>query len=309
MKNNNFISAVIYVNNNENQIEEALSNINQILKQNFNKYEIICVNDASTDKTEEKIRKFATKLDDEVLVVINMSYYQGLELSMNAGVDLAIGDFVYEFDSIEQDYEQKIIMDVYEKCLQGYDIVSATSKTNKKRTSSLFYKIFNKYSNLKYKIHTETFRILSRRAINRIYSISKNIFYRKAIYASCGLAMYNLVYESRTKKRSKYSKDNKINRKETGINSLILFTNLGAKFSMIMSFIMIMITIIVALYTVIIFMNNNPIQGWTTTMLFLSIAFGGLFVIMTMIIKYLEIIIKIIFREKNYTVESIDKLN
>ena len=176
-KEKNFISVVIYVHNNENEITPFLKNISNTLENNFNKYEIICVNDASEDKTLLKIKDFSkSKMsNDGIINIINMSYYQGIELSMNAGVDLAIGDFVYEFDYILQDYNEKIILNTYYKSLEGYDIVSTNSKANKKVTSSIFYKIFNRYSNTKYKIQTEEFRILSRRAINRIHTISKNI--------------------------------------------------------------------------------------------------------------------------------------
>ena len=308
-KEKNFISAVIYVYNNEKEIEQTLTNINNILKENFNKYEIICVNDASTDNSFAKIENFAKTLQDEILTTINMSHYQGIELSMNAGVDFAIGDFIYEFDNIMNDYSKETIMEVYNKCLEGYDIVSATSQNNKTKTSSIFYKIFNKYSHLEYKLQTETFRILSRRAINRIHSISDNIPYRKAIYANCGLKIYNLIYNPYRKETRKFNKKVKETRKETAINSLILFTNIGYKFAITMSAIMILITFLVAIYTITVFIKNAPVQGWTTTMLFLSVGFLGLFIILSIIIKYLEILLNLIFKKNNYMIESINKLN
>lgn len=308
-KEKNFISAVIYVYNNEKEIYEVLTKINEILKQNFNKYEIICVNDASTDNSAKQIEKFSKELENEVLSVVNMSYYQGMELAMNAGVDLAIGDFVYEFDNIMNDYKKEVIMDVYYKCLEGYDIVSASSKRNKTKTSSIFYKIFNAYSKMQYKLHTETFRILSRRAINRVHSMNKNIPYRKAIYANCGLKIYNMIYTPNNREKRIFNKQVQKTRKETAINSLILFTDIGYKFSIVMSLIMTLMTIIVAIYTISIFITGTPVQGWTTTMLFLSFAFFGLFTIMAIIIKYLEILVNITFKKSKYTIESIDKLN
>ena len=308
-KEKNFVSAVIYVYNNENEIKEICKKINNVLKQNFEKYEIICVNDASTDNSLRKIEDFAQELEDEVLNVINMSYYQGTENAMNAGVDLAIGDFVYEFDNILNDYDSKTIMDIYYKSLEGFDIVSAISKNNKHRISSTFYKVFNSFSNMEYKLQTENFRILSRRAINRIHSISKDIPYRKAIYANCGLKMYHLVYDSKSTIRRNTNRKVNQNKIETAVNSLILFTNIGYKFASFMSILMIMITVLVAIYTSVIFISNNPVQGWTTTMLFLSFCFCGLFIIMTIIIKYLEILLKLTFRKNTYMIESINKLN
>ena len=174
-KEKNFISAVIYVYNNENEILNMLKTVNETLKEKFNKYEIICVNDASTDNSVEKIKEFASTLQDEVLSVVNMSFYQGVELAMNAGVDIAIGDFVYEFDNMIGEAEKQVILDIYDTCLKGYDIVSATSGKNRTTFSAIFYKVFNKYSNTEYKISKENFRILSRRAINRVHSISATI--------------------------------------------------------------------------------------------------------------------------------------
>ena len=60
--------------------------------------------------------------------VVHMSFFQGLESAMNAGRDIAIGDFVYEFDDIFVDYEPELIMEVYREMLCGNDIVAASSK-------------------------------------------------------------------------------------------------------------------------------------------------------------------------------------
>ncbi len=46
-KEKNFISAVVYVHNNEKEIANFLENLNKKLNENFEKYEIICVNDKS----------------------------------------------------------------------------------------------------------------------------------------------------------------------------------------------------------------------------------------------------------------------
>ena len=210
-KEKNFISAVVYANNSERDIRNFLENINKILAENFLKYEIICVNDASTDGTVDEIKKVSENIakgdSNTSITIINMSYYQGKELSMNAGVDIAIGDFVYEFDSITMDYNTELIMQVYNKSLEGYDIVNATSNSKRRKTSTIFYKLFNKYSNNQYKIDTETFRIISRRGINRIQSINKTIPYRKAIYANCGLKLTSIQYKTIvTKNRKEFLK-------------------------------------------------------------------------------------------------------
>ena len=153
-KEKNFISAVIYVHNCENEIKKFLEKLNEVLNTNFNKYEIICVNDASTDNSVNRINEFANNVSDSIVTILNMSYYQGLELSMNAGVDLSIGDFVYEFDNIYMDYKMDVVIDVYRKSLEGFDIVSASPDKNKSISSKLFYKVFNKNANNMYELET-----------------------------------------------------------------------------------------------------------------------------------------------------------
>ena len=308
-KEKNFISAVVYVNNNQDTLMNLLNKINNFLEENFNKYEIICVNDASRDNSVKIIKKFTKEVKNQKLSLINMSNYHGLELSMGAGVDLAIGDFVYEFDNIYDDFDIKVIKEVYDKCLQGYDIVSASSKSCKTSSSNLFYKIFNKSAGLEYKLQTETFRILSRRAINRVNSINNHISYRKAVYANCGLKMLNIKYNPINNVKRIISKDYHSNRKTTAVNSIILFTNVGYKFSLLMSVLTLLSTLFVFIYTIVIFFSKNPVQGWTTTMLFLSFGFFGIFALMTIAIKYLDIIINLLFKNKIYLIESIEKLN
>ncbi|WP_017413598.1 glycosyltransferase [Clostridium tunisiense] len=307
-KEKNFISAVIYVNNNEDHIGYFLENLNSVLEENFEKYEIICVNDSSTDKSIEKIREFGDKVKGPVLSVINMSFYQGMELSMNAGVDLAIGDFVYEFDSLFIDYDLNTIIDLYRVSLKGFDIVSATSSKAKGTFSELFYKVFNSTSNSTYNIQTESFRILSRRAINRVHSMSKTIPYRKVMYANCGLKFERLVYSQIRQNKPKHTKEIRDKRKELATDSLILFTDIAYKFSITMTLVMMFIAILVGFYTVFIFLKGDPVAGWTTTMLFLDFGFIGIFAVLAIIIKYLSILINLTFKMQKYTIESIEKI-
>lgn len=305
-KEKNFISAVLYVRNNETQIVNAIKKINEALNNNFEKYEIICVNDYSTDKSVEQIRNFANNLEGSVISVLNMSYYQGIELSMNAGVDLAIGDFVFEFDSINSDYTIETIMDVYYRSLKGFDIVSAAPKKKMRKSSELFYNLFNGYSNNPNKLKTETFRIVSRRAINRVQSMNKTIPYRKAIYANCGLKMDTVYYESSINQN--INRDDENIRKNIAIESLILFTDIAYKASIFMTLLIMIGIIAVVAYTIFIFMRKQPVAGWTTTMLFLSIGFLGIFAMFGVIIRYLSIIVDLIFKKQQYMIESIEKI-
>jgi len=307
-KETNFISAVIYVRNDENRIDTFINNLNDVFDSNFLHYEIICVNDHSSDESVKKIESAVKKSSGAPLTLINMGYYHGAELSMNAGVDLAIGDFVFEFDCALQDFDMDLIMDIYRHSLTGFDIVGAAPKYHIARSSRLFYRLFNRHAAAPNSLQTERFRVLSRRAINRVHAISKTIPYRKALYASCGLNIDTIEYENDTDDIQKKHKDDTHIRKSVAIDSLMLFTDVAFKFSMAMTFIMIGFTIIMAIYALIFFLIGNTIEGWTTTVLFLSFGFFGVFAILAIVIKYLSLILDLTFKKEKYFVMSVQKL-
>ncbi len=309
-KEKNFISAVVYIHDNESEIESFIGNLGEVLTKNFAKFEIICVNDFSRDNSLDTIKKYSENVKNTTISIINMSYYQGVELSMNAGVDLAIGDFVFEFDTMLMDYPLETIMDVYFRSLKGFDIVSASPSDSNKYSSKLFYKLFNHYSRSDYMLETEAFRILSRRAINRVHSMSVTIPYRKAIYSNCGLKLDRIQYDAgKGKQSNEITKQIHKVRKNIAVDSLILFTNIAHRITTGMTLLMMFTTIFMGAYSLYIYFGqNSPVEGWTTTILFLSVAFFGLFAILAIVIKYLSIIIDLIFKKQKYIIESIEKV-
>lgn len=307
-KEQNFVSAVIYVHNAEDRIERFLGMVIEVMEQNFEHSEIICVNDSSEDGSLSIIRKVSKAAEKTSISVVNMSYYHGLELAMDAGMDLAIGDFVFEFDNTAADFDSSVIMEIYRHSLEGYDIVSASPNRKERLSSRLFYRIFAKFAVVSYRMNTESFRVLSRRVINRVSSMNKTAPYRKALYANCGLRTDCIRYEvtgdwskARDRKEQRY-------RMDLAADALILFTEVGYRFSMTMTVVMMLMSIFMTVYSLVTYFVIHPVEGWTTTILFLSVAFFGLFGILTIIVKYLQLLVDMVFKRKHYSFESIEKL-
>lgn len=304
-KEKNFISIVVYVRNSEKQIRLFLQDMVQVFADNFNKYEIILVDDASSDQSADVIRKASSELKSGTIQIVHMSYCQGCELAMNAGVELAIGDFVFEFDSTLIDYDLETVMRVYRHALEGYDIVSAASKALGNCSSQFFYKVYNHFSKNANMLRTERFRILSRRAINRIHSMSKTIPYRKALYANCGLPQDTIFYHQEEVKGGATKQEY---RWQTAVDALILFTDIGYKTALVLTLGMVFFSLFVAIYAVFIFTERQPITGWTSMVLLLSLGFAGLFAVAAIIIKYLDVLLGLVFKRRNYTITGIEKL-
>lgn len=306
-KEQNFISAILYIRNNADILKNTLETLIKVLDENFVKFEIICVDDSSTDNSTDIVRNIA-KEHNAAITLITTGFYNGLERSMTAGIDAAIGDFVFEFDTAYITFEPSVIMDVYWHCLEGFDIVSASNQMVR-TTSKIFYSWFNKFSKTQYALVSEDFRIISRRAINRIHQMSKVVPYRKAMYANCGLKIDNIQYKSKTNSTNyKHEKENKSFRTKLAIDAFILFTDVAYKFSFGLSMIMLLMSLFAIIYTITIFIMGSPVIGWTTTMLLMSVGFFGIFAILTLIIKYLSMILNLVFEKRKYIIENIEKL-
>lgn len=310
IEQNSFISAVIYAYNVGESIAKFMEQIHDVLKRNFIKFELILVNDGSTDGTHKAIEEAAGKLKGSIITLLTMSYFHGLEAAMGAGIDLAIGDFVFEFDTTVMDYDAQCIMDVFERSLLGFDIVSAVPHKRISMASRCFYSLYNHNSGSISSLQTETFRVLSRRAINRVRGMTSITPYRKAAYANCGLKMDAVIYQPLHDVRLLKKADIKVKRarRALAIDSLVLFTNVFYRFSIVMAMILMGIALLSGIYAVMIFLRGNPVEGWTTMVLILSVAFFGVFLMFAIMMKYLSILTHCTSDKQRYVFESIEKL-
>ena len=95
-KEKNFVSCVLYLHNDGAHIRDFLNTVCGTMEEHFEKYEIVCVNDCCMDNTIEEIHRFLEESrGNHVVSMINLSFYQGVEMAMNAGRDLAVGDFLF----------------------------------------------------------------------------------------------------------------------------------------------------------------------------------------------------------------------
>lgn len=301
MKNRekNFISAIVYLHNDGDKVVSFFQKLNDILVENFDKYELIAVDDACTDDSVSLLKKWASNLE-KPLTILHMSLYQKRESAMNAGLDCSIGDYVIEFDKVLSDLDFNLVFKAYKKTQEGNDIVSVCPE-KVQGSSKLFYKVFNSSNNSAYELTTDIFRVVTRRGINRVHAMSEYLPYRKAAYAASGLKMATLYFDGSTR-------DENRGRFSLAINSLALYTNAGYKVSIGITLAMLMIALCEIVYTIVIYCIGKPIEGWTTTMLVLTFGFFGMFLILTIVIKYLSLLLDMNFRKQKYLIEGVEKI-
>lgn len=309
-KEKNFVSCVVYLHNDGAVVKEFMRSICGVMNANFEKFEIVCVNDGCTDDTVEQLNAFLEEGQQARSVsLINLSFYQGVETAMNAGSDLAVGDFLFEFDQCNMDFDEGLIMKVYRRALEGYDVVSASPKRGVALTSKVFYGLYNWSTKNRYRIRQERFRIVSRRAINRVNQMNIYVPYRKAMYMNCGLKTDTLIYDNKVVNHRNRNREERGSRSGLAVDTLVIFTDVLEKFSLLVSgvllgFLLIMFGWIV--YSV--FSEVRPVEGWLSLMALMSFGFFMLSVLMTLIFKYLSIILNMSFKRQRYVIEGVEKL-
>lgn len=298
-KNSNFVSVVVYVHDDGNRIEDWIMKISEWLDNDFKKSEIICVNDGSTDDSKDKIKGMISKISDSItLTTIEMGYFHGIENAMKIGTDLSIGDFVFEFDVINNSYSVDDIREVYKRALEGYDIVGATRAKAFTIREKVFYFLLNKSISYNNNIKPEAFRILSRRAINRINDFNSAFFYRKLLYARSGLAMSNISYADKEGTRdrdpvvTKYTK--KLYREV-----LLIYTNIAFCTCMAGGGLGVVLTIFQPLF--------KPDISTSFFKLGSGLGIALLYFFLSIIMYYQHTIVSVIEKKKDFSYMSIEK--
>ncbi len=284
-----FISAVLYLSDFANDAEKFTRNLLDSLKSYFDHYEVIIVDDCST-KHEIFLKEVLPSLADSTITVVHMSVRQGIEACLRAGLDVSIGDFVFEFDTLEMVFEKSLLWDVYQEALKGNDVVSVEPRQNNV-SRTIFYRLFNKYSNADYDINASAFRLVSRRAINRVLELNMSSAFRQAVYASCGLKNSRIEYKGSASPR-------KARGISLAIDSFLLYTEFGKQVCIIS------ILFIVALFA-------TGIVGLTTGsdwLFSISLLAGVLLLLVDVVflLYYARLILK--EKETGYLISNIEKV-
>lgn len=223
-KESNFVSAVVYLSDNAKNAEKFIEELLIGLKTYFQHYELIIVDDCCK-KQDNLLKKLLLDKSNNMITIVHMSISQGVETCLSAGLDVSIGDFVFEFDSVEFSINKEFLWKVYEKALEGNDVVSVETMCNS-FSRRIFYRVFNKFSDSIYDIQASAFRLVSRRAINRVLDLKISSSFRQAMYSSCGLK--NAKIDFIGKANSKKSRDFNL-----AIDSFILYTRIPSMISSI----------------------------------------------------------------------------
>lgn len=193
------LSIVLPCHNEEANLAELYRRCTEAFKptESLQGLEIIFVNDGSTDRTLQVAKELA---DDPRVRVISFSRNFGKESAMLAGLQAARGDAAIIMDSDLQ-HPPRLISDMMAGYEQGYHQVIAKrnrSGDSEIRTwfSRLYYQMFSKLMDVPLEDGAGDFRLLSRRAIDALTSMTEYNRFSKGMYSWIGLSTTTISYEN-----------------------------------------------------------------------------------------------------------------
>ena len=192
------ISIVVPAFNEEAELPDFHQKISGVLSEQPFNFEIVYINDGSSDNTLSIIKEL--RQTDKQVTLIDLSRNFGKEIALTAGLQKAAGDAVVVIDADLQD-PPELIPELIREWQNGYDVVYAQRSHRKgesllKRTTAhFFYRIIQRISKITIPEDTGDFRILSRRAVNALNTFNEQHRFMKGLFAWIGYRQKAVQYQ------------------------------------------------------------------------------------------------------------------
>ncbi len=195
-----------------NEIEnlpELYRRVKEVMDSSGETWELILVDDGSTDGSTEKIRELAER-DQAVRPVIFARNF-GHQIAITAGWDYARGDAVVIIDADLQD-PPEVILELAKKWKEGYEVVYAVRAVRegetwfKKFTAALFYRLIQRITDVKIPVDAGDFRLMDRKVVDVLKSMRERHRFPRGMSAWVGFRQIGVKYKraARTAGETKY---------------------------------------------------------------------------------------------------------
>lgn len=300
---NNFTVSVVVPAYNEQDNLAALTDLLVPILSQYHDYEIIFVDDGSSDNTLQVIKQLHTT--NPHINYLSFSRNFGHQYALKAGLDHARGDCVISMDADLQ-HPPHLIPRLIEQWQHGNDVVYTIREDNanqswlKRKTSALFYKLLNSITGLNTPRGAADFRLLDRKVVESVKNSPEKVLFLRGYISWLGFRQAGLTYQPapRFAGTSHYTFRKMLALAVTGITSFgiqplrlatwlgLLVSGLGVLFA------------IYTLYTK--FIVGDVITGWTSLMIVILILGGTQLFIMGIFGEYLGTIFTESKRRPNY---------
>jgi len=267
-------SLVIPVYNEEFLIDELVSRSVKAIESFTANYEILIINDGSTDDTLQKLIEARSKFSR--LKIIDLSRNFGHQAAYTAGLELSLGNFVAMMDGDLQD-PPELLPEMYQKLTDNnLDIVTGKRMGRKSKrlllTTNLFHAIFKKVSGLEEIENSGNFSIMNRAAVNAILQMKESIRYLPGLRSFIGFS-HGYVEYIRDDRKGGQPKMTLGKLVVLGSDAIFSFSKFPIKLCLVLGSIGTVVFLIAGIYALAAKIFGFALFGWSSTVL--SIYFLG----------------------------------
>ena len=301
------LSVVIPVMNEEDNVRPLYSRLKKTLNKLTSSYEVIFVDDGSTDRTVEEV--MAIRSEDETVKLISFSRNFGHEMANSAGFRKACGEAVVIIDGDLQD-PPELIEEMFLKYKEGYDVVYAKRASRKKEswlkkiTSKSFYRFMKYMSYVELPLDTGDFRLLSRRVVDEINKMNEHNRFFRGITHWVG---FNVTYVefNRDGRHAGETKYNYFKLMRLAVDAILSFSYKPLKLFSIFGIGMSCLSFLFMIYWIVYkIVTDNPIAGWTSTITIVLFFFGVLMLQISVLGEYIARIYEEVRRRPLYIIQK-----
>jgi polyisoprenyl-phosphate glycosyltransferase len=204
------VSVIAPCHNEQECIDEFYRRMRRVLEATNRPYEMVFVNDGSSDRTAEKLVKIQRR--DKNVVIVDLSRNHGHQLALSAGLDVARGERVLLIDADLQD-PPELLPELMAAMNAGADVayarrISRAGESSFKRmTAGLFYRLLRRMSKTDVPLDTGDFRLMSRRVADILRQMPEPHRFLRGMVTWVGFRQVAVNYhrDSRFAGKTKYS--------------------------------------------------------------------------------------------------------
>ncbi|MBL9058588.1 MAG: glycosyltransferase family 2 protein [Mangrovicoccus sp.] len=302
------ISIICPCYNEEGGLGEFVRRIEAVLTPLAQPFEIVFVNDGSTDATLAEMRALA--LSRAFVTVVNLSRNFGKEIAMTAGLTEASGDAMVVIDADLQD-PPEIIRDFIAGYCEGYDVVYGRrvvreGETRMKiATAHAFYRLMKRLGPVRLPEDVGDFRLMSRRAVDALLQMPETHRFMKGLFAWIGFPAKEVPYrrQARFHGTTKWNYPKLIGLSVEGITSFSTFPLRLTSFLGLAIAFFAFVNGIYFFFRALIY--GDPVQGFPTLYVTILLLGGAQLMALGVIGEYLGRVFNETKRRPLYFVESV----
>ena len=285
-----YLSVVVSVYNEENALIPFYNDLSKVLSEIDKEVEIIFINDGSRDKSFEVLKSLSE--NDDRIFIVNFSRNFGHEAAMIAGIDYSKGQNIVCLDADLQ-HPPHYIVDMLKKMEEGSDIVNMVRTDRedggvvKKITSNLFYWVTNKMLKAHLEPNASDFFMISARVANQLKSnYRERARFLRGFIQIIGFNRTSIEFAApkRIAGESKYSLFKLISLSLQAVSTL---SKIPLKIALWFGSLFAIFSIIIAIYSLIMWIVDTPVSGYTTLVILICAMFSINFIILGIIGEYI----------------------